>query len=101
MRPGLRRFPDNIRLYWVHSKGVLLAGALVFVNPSVVHTQYLANSPPGREVGALDFLPDRLITHEFSAWRYLSFGISTGNEGRRLNEGLLHSKEAFGASGRA
>ena len=94
-----RRFPDNIQLYRVQSGGVLIAGALVFVNPSVVHTQYLANSPSGRDVGALDFLLDRLITREFSAWRYLSFGISTEDEGRRLNEGLLHSKEAFGARG--
>jgi hypothetical protein len=92
-----RRFPDNIQLYCVHSGGVLIAGGLMFVNPSVVHTQYVVNSPSGRDVGALDFLLDRLIRREFSAWRYLSFGISTEDEGRRLNEGLLHSKEAFGA----
>jgi hypothetical protein len=91
------RFPENIRLYCGHLGGELTAGALIFLNPLVAHTQYLANSPAGREVGALDFLIDTLLNNEFSDCRYFSFGISTEDEGKRLNEGLLHSKEAFGA----
>jgi hypothetical protein len=94
-----KRFPENIHLYCTQNSRQLLAGALVFVNPTVVHTQYLANSPAGREIGALDFLLDTLITRRFSGQRYLSFGISTEDEGKHLNEGLLHSKEAFGARG--
>ncbi|MFO0697657.1 MAG: GNAT family N-acetyltransferase [Nitrospira sp.] len=94
-----KRFPENIHLYCTYGIGKLLAGALVFVNPTIVHTQYLANSPAGREFGALDFLLDILIREAFSGRRYLSFGISTEHEGERLNEGLLHSKEAFGARG--
>lgn len=93
------RFPENIRLYCAHDAVQLLAGALVFINPTVVHTQYLACSDAGLDVGALDYLIDVMITREFASWRYLSFGVSTEDEGRALNKGLLHSKEAFGARG--
>ena len=93
------RFPEHIRLYCAYEHRDLLAGVVLFVNPTVVHTQYLANSDSGLNFGALDFLLDALITREFPTWEYLSFGISTESDGRVLNEGLLHSKEAFGARG--
>jgi hypothetical protein len=93
------RFPEHVRLYCTYERDNLLAGALLFINPTVVHTQYLASSDAGLEIGALDFLLDALITREFPTWRYMSFGISTENGGRILNQGLLHSKEAFGARG--
>lgn len=92
-------FPENIRLYSVCDEKELLAGALVFVNRSVVHTQYLANSENGRKVGALDLVIDWLMTTEFKTSQWFSFGISTTDEGKNLNLGLLHHKEAFGARG--
>jgi len=95
----MRAFPENIRLYSARRQGRYLAGAVVFINHAVVHTQYLANSDEGREVGALDFIIDTLISREFSGSRWFSFGISTTDGGRELNEGLLHHKEAFGARG--
>jgi hypothetical protein len=91
------RFPEEIRLYCVYERDQLLAGAVVFVNQAVVHTQYLANSDAGRMVGALDFLIEELINTEFCDKRYLSFGISTEAQGHEVNHGLLESKEAFGA----
>jgi hypothetical protein len=91
------RFPDHIRLYCAYERDEILAGALVFVNPTVVHTQYLASSEVGRTAGALDFLIDELASTQFSDREYLSFGISTEEQGRRVNHGLLESKESFGA----
>jgi hypothetical protein len=75
----------------------MLAGALLFENDNVIHTQYLANSDAGREIGALDLVVDHLI-QSYGQKQYLSFGISNDDEGRRLNLGLLSSKEAFRAS---
>ena len=91
-----RKFPDNIQLFETRDEqGDLLAGALLYIYRNVVHTQYLANSETGRQVGALDYLLDRLI-EQFSSYRYFSFGISTTNEGKTLNRGLIQQKEGFG-----
>ena len=59
----------------------------------------MANSEEGREMGALDFVVDKLLGTEFSDFQWFSFGVSTTDGGRELNEGLLHHKEAFGARG--
>jgi hypothetical protein len=93
------RFPDQVHLHVAMRGEELLAGALVFVNPGVLHMQYLACSDAGRECGALDSVIDELIVTADPEKRWLSFGISTEEAGARLNEGLLHSKEAFGARG--
>jgi hypothetical protein len=91
------RFPANICAFGAFRDDTLLATTVVFVNEGVVHTQYMANSQAGRELGALDFLIDTLVRHEYAEKRYWSFGISTEDGGSRLNTGLLHAKEAFGA----
>ncbi|MAK50894.1 GNAT family N-acetyltransferase [Marinobacter sp.] len=90
-------FPENIRLFVAEKDGQALAGALLFVNRDVVHTQYLANSAPGREMFALDHVLDYLIKDAFSESRYFSFGISTEDNGLYLNAGLAAQKEGFGA----
>lgn len=95
---GLKNaFPSNIRLFVAEQEGRLLAGALIFVNRDVVHTQYLANSAEGREIAALDLVLDYLIKDVFFEYQYLSFGISTEDNGRYLNAGLIAQKEGFGA----
>jgi hypothetical protein len=40
---------------------------------------------------------DFLINSYYSEKTYFDFGISTENEGMRLNEGLMSNKEGFGA----
>lgn len=92
-----KRFPEKIRLFVANSKGQLLAGALVYDFGHVAHTQYLASSDAGRELGALDGLLAHLLENIFHERRYFSFGISTENGGRHLNEGLNFQKEGFGA----
>jgi len=90
------RFPDNIHLYIAESDGDMLAGTVVFENNDVVHTQYLANSDAGRDVGALDLVIDYLITEKYTGYAYLDFGISNEQQGRYLNKGLIEQKEGFG-----
>lgn len=92
-----RRFPDNIKLFVArNAQGQIVAGSWVFISKHVVHTQYLAANEYGREAGALD-LTIRTIMEQYSGKkRYMDFGISTEDNGRTLNEGLIHQKEGFG-----
>lgn len=90
------RFPDNIHLYVGELDGELLAGTIVFENGKIAHTQYMANSEKGRELGALDCVIDYLVTNRYSDYEYLDFGMSNENQGRFLNEGLASQKEGFG-----
>lgn len=91
------RFPENIRLYGAFAGGRMLAGAIVYRMPTVAHIQYMYNSGEGLGVGALDLVIDHLVNECSAGLRYLSFGISTEDQGRYLNEGLIHQKEMFGA----
>ena len=91
------RFPENIKLYTGELDGKILAGAVVFENGDTVHTQYLANSDEGRQIGALDCVIDYLLTEVYPDKKYFDFGISNENAGRYLNRGLIAQKEGFGA----
>lgn len=93
------RFPNSIRLFGGFLNEELLAGTIIFDFGQVVHTQYLASSDAGREMGALDFVLAQLIENTFAQHSYFSFGISTEQSGRYLNEGLIFQKEGFGARG--
>lgn len=92
-----QRFPENIHLYTGTLDGELLAGAVIFENRDVAHTQYLANSNEGRELGALDKLIDYLLKEKYVDFRYFDFGTSNEEQGRVLNKGLIGQKEGFGA----
>ncbi|MEI7036677.1 GNAT family N-acetyltransferase [Fulvimonas yonginensis] len=91
------RFPRQIVLHTAHAAGTLLAGALVYDFGNAVHTQYLAASEEGRHTDALSLLLGELIERVYADRRYFSFGISTEQEGRVLNGGLVTQKERFGA----
>lgn len=92
------RFPKNIKLYVARqSGGELLAGVLVFVYKTMVHTQYMASSDKGREIGALDLVISTLLDTYKANKLHFDFGISTENNGLVLNEGLIAQKESFGA----
>ncbi|MCW2481842.1 GNAT family N-acetyltransferase [Candidatus Symbiopectobacterium sp. NZEC135] len=93
------RFPNNINLYTAKKDEEIIAGCLVFDFGCVVHTQYLASSPEGRTLGALDYLLATLIQQVYQEKKYFSFGISTEQSGTFLNEGLIAQKEGFGGRG--
>lgn len=99
MRLLASRFPENIRLYVSASpEGEMLGGTVVYSTPTVAHLQYIAASERGRECGALAVLFDAL-RRRFAATgglRYMDFGISTEQQGAKLNVGLHRQKSGFG-----
>jgi hypothetical protein len=90
-------FPDNIKLFVAKKEKRILGGTLIFENKQIVHTQYLVNSIEGRDLGALDFVIDRLLNEIYKDKKYFDFGISNEEAGRYLNTGLIAQKEGFGA----
>ncbi len=93
------RFPDNIALYGAFLNDEFLAGTLVFVTPTVAHTQYITTTEKGREMFAFDFLGNELISNVYTDKTWFDFGISTEDGGKVLNEGLCQQKETFGGRG--
>lgn len=95
-----QRFPDNIRLYTAWQGQELLGGMLLYLTRQVVHSQYIASTPRGKQLGCLDLVMHKLLTTEFalsSEYRFFDFGKSTEQAGAWLNENLIFQKEGFGA----
>lgn len=90
------RFPSRIRLFGAFLEEQLFAGAVIYDFGHVAHSQYLASSEEGKAIGALDYLLAYLLDNVFSHHQFFSFGISTEQQGRQLNEGLVFQKEGFG-----
>lgn len=94
----ISRFPNNIFIRAAHREGEIVAGTMIFRYGHIWHTQYLACSTLGRELGALDLVISTVKDEATAAnARYLSFGTSTEAGGTVLNEGLLWQKESYGA----
>jgi lipid II:glycine glycyltransferase (peptidoglycan interpeptide bridge formation enzyme) len=91
------RFADRIVLHEARVDDILLAAVLVYDFGRTVHTQYMATSEEGRQLNALSLLLSELIGDVYADRVYFSFGISTEQEGRHLNGGLIMQKERFGA----
>ncbi len=92
-----QRFPDNIRLHLCGDDQDILAGVVVYVTPQVVHVQYISASEDGKFFGALDLIFAELMEVVYAHHGYFDFGISTEQNGRHLNVGLIEQKEGFGA----
>ena len=90
------KFPEEIKLFVATSKNETLAGVVIYESQNVVHAQYIAASDAGKKVGALDLILNYLINDYCSGKRYFDFGISTVNDGRDLNVGLIENKQSFG-----
>ncbi len=91
------RFPEHIKLFAASRDDTMVAGAIVYETDTVAHTQYIASTNEGKALFASDRLLDFLITEVFAQKRYFDFGISTEDQGRFLNVGLVKQKEEFGA----
>lgn len=91
------RFPRSIRLYLATLDGEVLGGTVLYVTPRVVHSQYIASTPHGRELGAIDAIFERVLHQDFANHPYFDFGKSTQGDGTVLNASLLAQKEGFGA----
>ena len=91
------RFPNEIELYVAFHDQCLIAMVVSFDCGRTVHVQYIAASEAGRKLGGVDAILHYLINERFQNRDWLDFGVSTEQEGRHLNEGLLNHKESFGA----
>lgn len=90
------RFPDQIKCIGGFLGGKLIAGTVLFVYDTVVHTQYMAADDAACRVGALDLIISDQISRYNSTHCYFDFGISSEDGGAFLNEGLISQKEGFG-----
>ena len=94
------RFPEQIRISCTYLEGSShpCAGITVYDYGVALHTQYVATTDEGRDIGALDFLVDHQINlAKQSGKKFFSFGTSTEEHGTVLNAGLVQQKESFGA----
>lgn len=91
------RFPNNIKLFTVTDEGEILAGVVVYITDTTVHSQYTAASPRGKELSVLPGLY-RYIMDAFSGTeqRWFDFGTSNEDGGREVNAGLLRQKCSYG-----
>ena len=92
-------FPDNIRLCIAQIEDETVAGVLLFITETTVHSQYISASPEGKKFGALDAIFSYLINYYSGSKAFFDFGKSTENMGHYLNEGLIFQKEGFGGRG--
>ena len=75
----------------------MLAGVVIYETARVAHTQYIGAGDEGRKLGALDLILQHLIHDRYAGKDYFDFGISTEDDGRYLNGGLMKNKESYGA----
>jgi hypothetical protein len=94
-----RRLPGAIELWLVRDRaGECLAGNWNFVFADAVHGQYGATSAAGRALSAHDLLLESIFAAAIDGGRsWFSFGTSTEQAGRVLNETLFAFKAGFGA----
>ena len=90
------KFENEIQLWVAKYQGIVIAGTLLFVYDNVVHTQYMAANDKAREIGGLDLLIKTLMDKFAENKTYFDFGISTEENGKILNNGLISQKEGFG-----
>jgi hypothetical protein len=90
-------FPVAIQFHAAFDGSAMLAGVITYNCKPAMHIQYMYSSPEGQQVGALDLVLQHVIECHTEGLHYVSFGVSTEDEGRYLNEGLIHQKEMFGA----
>ena len=91
------RLPQHIRLFVAKMGQEVLGGTVLYITPQVVHSQYIAASPRGKQLHVLDLLFQEVIETSLSQHAFFDFGISTEKHGTYLNEPLIYQKEGFGA----
>ena len=94
-----QRLPENIRLFVAKEGLQTIGGCVLYVTGRVVHSQYIAASPRGRELHALDLLFEEVIAQSLKNHAYFDFDISTEKQGTYLNQQLIYQKEGFGGRG--
>ena len=93
--------PDNIRFYGVfHPNNSMMAAGMMFIfeQANVIHAQNLSADYRFEEYSPITYMYYRIIEQaKKDGYRALSWGISTENNGKVLNLGLIRNKEAYGS----
>jgi len=93
------RLPEGVRFYGAFSEGRMIAGSMIFLLGDVFHTQYLCADYDYLDLKPMDFLDGNLIQLAYKeGYRAFSFGISTEDHGKILNETLAKYKYGFGTN---
>lgn len=90
-------FPKNIKQFNAYINDEIVAGTTVFETKNVVHCQYISGKAEKNTLGGLDLLFSELIFDIFPHKKFFNFGISNEEKGNKINHGLMHWKEGFGA----
>ncbi len=90
------RFPENIKLYAVGRNEEMLGGVIIYESEKVAHGQYRSATEEGMRLGAIDAIMDVLLNDVYKNKPYHDFGISTQDNGRILDAGLIQNKESYG-----
>ena len=91
------RFPDNIQQINVYKEDKIVAGTTIFITKTTIHPQYVSGNTDKNTFGSLDLLYDFIINHYRDDKRYFDFNISSEENGKLLNQGLIFWKEGCGA----
>lgn len=89
-------FPENIKLFFSICNNRINSGVVLFIHKNNSHTQYLCSNDEGQKNGCLDYVIDSVLHSNSMKTEFFDFGVSTGDEGKLLNEGLINQKEGFG-----
>lgn len=94
------RFPEEINCIAGYLDGTIVAGLILFDSAMVSHAQYIAASPRGHNICALDKIFQQAIIRAESLHKHwFDFGISNEQQGQLLNQGLYRFKSEFGGGG--
>lgn len=91
------RFQEHIHQVSVYKDDQIVAGTTVFLTKTTVHPQYVSGNTDKNVYGSLDLAYDFAINHFKEGRRYFDFNISSEENGRVLNPGLIFWKETCGA----
>lgn len=97
MRLLKERFPEQIRLYMAFLDDKPVGGTVLYLTPTVAHTQYISASEEGRQTGALDLLFHHLLIEADLPQPWFDFGTSAVGDTCLLNTQLIFQKLGFGA----
>jgi hypothetical protein len=92
-------FPENIDFVVALDGSQVVGGIVLFTSSTVAHSQYSASSRRGYEVSALDAVFEYCLEQARQRVRYFSLGVSTEQNGCRLNSDLYQFKTEFGGGG--
>ena len=94
------RLKKECGFFGAYLDGRMVAGGMLFYfhNTKVVHAQYLSEKNEVLKLSPMTYLYYWIITEmKRRGFRSISWGNTTEDYGRMINEGLINSKEDFGS----